>query len=151
MDVAVTEAESSERDTFAQLLELNAYEFSRIDSRVIGPDGRFGYEYLDAYWTEPHRTPYLLRVAEEIAGFALISRLSGGPTSISEFLVLPKFRRTGVGTQSARRLFDLHHGPWQVAQVPGNSAATHFWRHAIPVPYQEEVRTDGTVIQRFTT
>lgn len=39
MDVTVTEAEPNERNVLAQLLELNAYELSRIDGRSIGGSG----------------------------------------------------------------------------------------------------------------
>ena len=64
MDVKVTQAIRSERDVVGRLLELNAYEFSRIDGQSIGQDGVYGYRHLDAYWLEPGtglRTGWALR------------------------------------------------------------------------------------------
>ena len=97
VDVRVAQAIRSEHDVVGRLLELNAYEFSRVEGRSIGDDGLYGYRYLDAYWSEPDRFPYLVRADGELAGLALVSRL-GPVLHISEFLILPKFRRAGVGT-----------------------------------------------------
>jgi predicted acetyltransferase len=149
MDVTLVRAARTQRDVLARLLELNAYEFSRIDGRPIGEDGWYGYEFLDLYWSAEGRTPYLIRVDGELAGFTLV-RASDGARSVAEFLVLPRFRRGGVGTFAARQLFAQDPGPWVVDQVPGNASATAFWRRAIPVPFDEETDPTGQVTQRFT-
>lgn len=78
-----------------RLLEFNAYEFSRLDGADLDPHGTFGYRYLDHYWTEPARHPYLIEASGRIAGLVLIR--SGPPRIIAEFLVLPKYRRSGIG------------------------------------------------------
>lgn len=150
MVVRLTQASRSERDVVGRLLELNAYEFSRLDGRSIGDDGVYGYRYLDAYWSEPDRTPYLIRANDELAGLALVSR-GDSILHVSEFLILPKFRRAGVGTQAARRVFAAHPGEWRVRQAAGNDSATHFWRRAIPATFTEHVGGDGAVSQTFTT
>jgi hypothetical protein len=36
-----------------RLLEFNAYDLSAIDGRDVGPDGTYGYDYLDLHWIEP--------------------------------------------------------------------------------------------------
>lgn len=74
-EISLTVPSPSERPVVAHLLELNAYEFSSFDARPIGEDGRYGYTYLDVYWSEPGRTPYLIHVNSELAGFALIRTL----------------------------------------------------------------------------
>lgn len=150
MDVTVTEAQPDQRDLLANLLELNAYEFSRFDARPIGSDGRYGYTYLELYWSEENRWPYIAWTRDELAGFALV-RSEDGALSIAEFLVLPKFRRSGVGTMIAREVIGRHRGRWNIHQVPGNAAATLFWRQAIPVSFDEEINEAGSVVQRFAT
>ena len=134
MDVAVTRASRSDREVINRLLELNAYEFSRVDGRSIGANALYGYPHLDAYWSEAGRSPYLIRVDDELAGLALVSRVEAD-WYVSEFLVLPKFRRTGVGTRAAREVFAAHLGSWRVHQVAHNEQATRFWRLAIPVRF----------------
>lgn len=145
--VRLVDAGRSDRDVVAQLLEFNAYEFSRFDQADVGSDGRFGYRYFDEYWTEPERFPFLIEVDGHIAGLALVR--SGSPHMVGEFLVLPKYRRSGVGTAAARVMFSEFTGDWEVHQVPGNTRAVEFWHHAIPVPFEETVDDDGTT-QRFS-
>lgn len=149
VDVTVVPASQSERDVVGQLLELNAYEFSRLDRRAIGSDGRYGYRYLDAYWSEPDRFPYLVRAGRELAGLALVSRI-GSVMHMSEFLILPRFRRAGVGTAAAGQVFAKHPGSWQVRQLAGHDQATNFWRRAIPAPFVEDVDGDRRPTQTFT-
>lgn len=149
MDIDVVLAEASQREVVGRLLEFNAYEFSGIDERPIGDDARYGYVYLDAYWSEPDRFPYLIWADGELAGLALVRGLQEELT-VAEFLVLPKFRRRAVGTRAARALFAQRPGRWRITEVPGNSAATAFWRRAIPTRFEERELGDGTVIQTFT-
>lgn len=147
---SLTVPSRAERPVVAQLLELNAYEFSALDARPIGEDGRYGYTYLDLYWSEPGRTPYLVRVESELAGFALVRNLPDDTHTVAEFLILPKFRRHGVGQTAARHLFQQHRGRWQIKQLGANTTATAFWRQAIPTAYDEVVHEDGSVIQTFS-
>lgn len=148
MDVAVTCASRSDREVVGRLLELNAYEFSRVDGRSIGADALYGYPHLDAYWSEAGRFPYLIRVDGELAGFALVSRV-GADWYVSEFLVLPKFRRTGVGTRAAREVFAAHPGSWRVHQVVHHEQATRFWRRSIPVKFVEDADGESGTTQTF--
>lgn len=83
----VVAASLADKEVVRQLLEFNAYEFSRSDGLDVDDHGRFGYRYLDHYWTEPGRHPYVIRADGHIAGMALVRE--GPPWSIAEFLVLP--------------------------------------------------------------
>ena len=74
VEIVLTLASRQERDVVGRLLKLNSYEFSRLDSRPIGDDGFYRYRYLDLYWSEPGRLPYLFRAGGELAGVALVSR-----------------------------------------------------------------------------
>lgn len=123
MNVTVSGAQPTDRDALAQLLELNAYEFSRLDGRAVGRDAGSGTDLV---------------------------RSGDGLLQIAEFLVLPKFRRAGVGTLAARRVFDRHQGEWSVDQLSENVPATSFWRQAIPVSFEEWADENGRVVQRFS-
>jgi predicted acetyltransferase len=146
LTIDVRRADASEKPVVGRLLELNAYEFSRFDRRALRDDGTFGYRYLDSYWDDQGRHPYLVLVDGELAGLALV-RLTA-TWSMAEFLVLPKFRRSGVGTSAARAVFARHPGQWEVREIAGNDDAVAFWRGVIPVIYDESVDAGGTT-QRF--
>jgi len=147
MHIYLSPARLDDKDIVAHLLEFNAYEFSRFfDDADLDAHGRFGYPYLDRYWTESIRHPFLIRVDDRIAGMVLVRE--GEPHSIAEFLVLPRYRRGGVGTTADRQTFKLFPGSWEVHQIPGNDDAVAFWRRAIPVEFTDTSDHNGTT-QRF--
>ena len=146
--VEVSAAAPDERAALRQLIELYAYDFSELNRADVGVDGHYGYPKLDAYWIEPDRRPFLFRVDGHHAGFALVKR--GAPHDMAEFFVLRKYRRSGVGIAAARAVFARFPGPWQTRQQFANTAATQFWRRAIPVAFDEAANDEGPV-QRFVS
>jgi predicted acetyltransferase len=144
--VQVDVATVHDRAALRQLLELYAHDFSERNGADVGDDGLFAYPYLDAYWQEPDRHPFLFRVDGRLAGFALVR--SGAPHDMAEFFVLRKYRRSGVGRDAARTVFARFPGEWQVREQFENTGAIAFWRGAIPVPFEETPNDEGPV-QRF--
>ena len=113
----------------------------------VDQHGEYGYRYLDHYWSEAGRHPFLLQVEGRWAGFALVREIP--PYDMAEFFVMRKYRRAGAGRWMAGQVFGRFPGRWQVRQQLSNGAATAFWRTAIPVEFAE--RTTGEeVIQEFT-
>lgn len=110
-----------DRDRLQRLLADYLFEF----------DGRTEpYPYLDAYWEEPERLPFLIEVDSEIVGLCLIRRRDGG-WSIAEFWVLPDRRRGGVGRAvvealAARARADGT-GYLEAKVHPDNREALRFW------------------------
>ena len=128
------------------LLELYQHDLSEFDDRDVDTHGIYGYPYLDDYWVEADRCPFLIDIDGRWAGFALV-RL-GPPVDISEFFVMRRFRRSGVGREAALQLFWKYPGEWQLRQLASNPSATSFWRSIIPVEFAEFETEDGPV-QRF--
>lgn len=50
---------------------------------------------------------------------------------MSEFFVLYKYRRSGVGKQAVFQILDMHKGRWQLKRHPANTASVYFWDHVI--------------------
>jgi predicted acetyltransferase len=146
-DVQLVPAGIESKEVVRRLLEFNAYDFSRLTGADLDRDGRFGYRLLNEYWTDPARHAFLIEVGGHIAGLVLVRR--GEPSRIAEFLVLPRFRRAGIGTSAARQAFTLFPGSWEIHEIPGNDAAVEFWRRAIPMAFEESGDAAGTT-QRFT-
>jgi predicted acetyltransferase len=144
--VEVLEATIEDKTVIRRLLELYQHDFSELDGADVDNYGSYGYLYLDHYWTEESRRPFLFRAHGHWAGFALIAL--GDPNDVREFFVLRKYRRRGIGQAVARLLFERFPGAWQTRQIAGNVAATKFWRQAIPVEF-EEGPMEGGLVQRF--
>ncbi len=136
MRVELVEADRSDEERLARLLELYGYDFSEIRGALPGEDGRFGYEHLAAYWTEPDRFPFLIRADGRLAGFALLSRgsrVTGEPgvMDMAEFFVARGVRRRRVGLSAAHEAFARFAGPWEVRALEANEGARLFWEQAV--------------------
>lgn len=132
----VRPAAPEEAPVLANLLELYAHDFSLIADLHLGQDGRYGYSRLAQYWTDPTRLPFLVRVDGRPAGFALIARgseISGDPKvwDVSEFFVVRRHRRRGVGVAVAHELWRRHPGRWEVRVMENNVPAIAFWAAAV--------------------
>lgn len=128
------------KPVIANLIELYKHDFSDFtpfeEQEDVDESGRFGYKYLDSYWIEPNRHPFIIRVDGRIAGFVFVNldHEEGelpNTHGISEFFVMRKYRRRGIGESVAHQLFDMFPGRWQVGQVWGNIPAQTFWRKVI--------------------
>jgi predicted acetyltransferase len=137
MNIDVIDATPAEKHVLANLLELYQYDFTEFSDEDVGEDGRFGMAYLDRYFTgDPTRLPLLLRVEGHWAGLALLHRggfLVDDPEmmDVVEFFVMRKYRRKGVATEFARRIFARFPGPWEVRVVHNNAPAQAFWRGVV--------------------
>jgi predicted acetyltransferase len=134
--VELVPAERDQEPILANLLELYIHDFSEFHDRAIGAQGRFGYEDLPLYWTDPDRRPFLVRMNGKLAGLVFVRRErtdSGKETvwDMAEFFILRGFRRRGLGTRVAHEVWKQIPGRWQVRVMESNAAAQLFWAHAI--------------------
>jgi len=161
MKIQIDPAEKSEQSILENLMQLYLYDFSEIDGDDCNEQGLFEYEYLPRYWIEPERHPFLIRVDGKLAGFALVRQRTEAaedlpPHAVSEFFILRKYRRQGVGEWAAFELFDRFPGKWEVAEIPENVSAIRFWRKVIAAhtggQYEETIDIDwGGPVQRFVS
>ncbi len=136
MHVDLHPATEADKPVLRHLMEPYRHDFSEWDGSDVDEQGLFGYDYLDRYWTEPDRHPFLIRADGKLAGFVLLGRRShlvpqGQAMVVAEFFVMRKYRRRGVGRQAATAAFDRFAGAWEVAQMAENVGAQAFWREVI--------------------
>lgn len=139
--VSVKLAGSSERRVIESLSQFYIYDFSEMEpvgSCNLEFDDQGGYPVLtdlDSYWRIEGFQPLLIRVERCLVGFALINTHSHGGGSVehnmAEFFVARKYRRRGVATEAARRIFARYAGFWEVAVAARNLRALAFWSHAL--------------------
>ena len=159
----MTPASADDRARVEALYELYVYDFSEFLGLDVAEDGRFHGPSIASFFTELDRHALLFRADGLIVGFALVvesSRLTGEPgvCDVAEFFVLRRHRRSGIGEQAARWMFDRFPGRWEVRQKTENPTATAFWRRVIgryTSDRFEEIELDDDrwrgPVQRFDT
>jgi predicted acetyltransferase len=130
MKVEVVEAGADDRPAVDRLAQLYQYDFTEFDDNDVDETGRFVDLDVDRFFDSEGRHVYVVRADGELAGFALV-RLVDPVWYMSEFFVMRKYRRSGVGTRFAVTLFDRHPGAWEVRQIRANTPAQVFWRKVI--------------------
>lgn len=157
----IIKATVEQKPILANLLELYAYDFTECCDFDIGNNGFYGYDYLPLYWTDPNRFPYLIYVNGKLAGFVLVQK--GSPISkeinvwdISEFFIMKKYKRHGIGTLVAQKIWGQFHGCWQVRVLVDNHIACLFWLSAIkkfitktPISSRTRIKKEDWIIYKF--
>ncbi len=137
-EVTLEAATLEDRELLSNLLELYIHDLSDVFPNIeIGANGRFGYDRLELYWSEPERRfPFLIRFNGCVAGFVLATR--GSPATddpnvldIAEFFVIRRHRRSKVGQKAATLLWNRLPGKWIVRVSEGNVGAIPFWTRVI--------------------
>ena len=136
MDIELREASREDAPVLRRLRQLYLYDLGSIDGWDVGEDGLYGTAaFIENFWTDPKRRSVLVRVGGRLAGFVLIrdgAHFAGeGTREISEFFVLRKYRRRGVGERVATRIFDMVPGKWELTELSSNVEAQAFWRRVI--------------------
>lgn len=155
----IKEAAIEDKSVLRNLLELYIYDLTEYGPYDVDSHGLYGYKYLDLYWTEEGRYPFILSVDGKIAGFVLIRReyideLGEFCYSVAEFFVMKRYRGLGIGKKAAFHVFRQFPGLWEVDEMESNKPAQVFWRRIInefTKGSYEEIRKDNWKgpVQRF--
>lgn len=144
------------RDYLNDLASLNTGIFP-----VLGEFGHREPDLLARWFADDRSHPLIILKSDQPAGFALVVRPQPLPAPqpqidfrMSEFFVVAKHRRLGVGQDAATLIFNRFSGQWQVTEYLRNAGAVGFWRRVISAytngKYSERI-VDGEVRQVFRT
>lgn len=150
-----------EKNILSNLYQLYHYDFSEFTSEDINQEGKYDVN-IDFIWEGDNRwRPYFIIISGTIAGFiiVLLENLDTDPDPthvIYDFMILKKFRRSGVGYAAAMQTFELYKADWALAQMESNTPAIVFWRKVLKDftnnHYTETFRGDTRkYIQTFST
>lgn len=143
MNLEIEKVKLEDKTVLKNLTELYKYDFSEFDPEDVNEHGLYEYMYVDHYFTEEGRFPFFIKVNGKYAGFALIRAIEENSRtyySMSEFFVMKKYRKSGVGKQAAVQLFSKFPGEWEVAEMEENIPAQAFWRKVISLYTNNEYR-----------
>jgi predicted acetyltransferase len=135
MNITIEEIRVDEKEILKNLLEKYNYEFSQYEETDVNKLGLYGYDWLDCYWTEEKRFPYFIKVNNIIAGFILVNDYPETNIktdyTLSEFFVMYKYRRLGVGKYVVNNILKKYHGKWQLKFHPHNVISEKFWINTV--------------------
>lgn len=138
-DVRLQGVEEGDKSVVANLVQLYRYDMSVPAGYDLTEHGTFTYRFLDHYFTEPDRSVDFIRVDAAMAGFVMSRLLDDGRREMSEFFVLRRHRRRGVGRTAAQLTFARFPGPWEVFCMDTNVEGQAFWPAVIEAAAGEEV------------
>ncbi len=147
------------KEVIDHLMQFYLYDFTNYLDMDVTATGKFNaYPDLFTYLNNKDgRFAYLISVLNHPAGFALIEQLQNpleGDYYMTEFFIMKKYRRSGLGTWAANELFTRYQGNWKVTQVSNNTTAQVFWQKVIRTytsgDFREKTRSDnGNLSQYF--
>ena len=157
MNIEVSSVPIEHKPVLRNMFELYRYDLSAFDGRDLGEHGLYDYGYLDHYWTDEHRFPFLVRVNGQLAGFVLVWRVPREnhiETRMSEFFILRKYRGRGVGEAVAHEVFTRFPGVWSLSVDLRNEAGLRFWRRIVgrftgDACSERHESTSGRVVHEF--
>ena len=130
------EVSEKDKDIIFNLMQLYTYELSFYEDETthfqLQNNGLFKLsKYIDLYWTQEERHPYILKYDGKLAGFVLERFNEDGMNEIAEFFVLNKYRKHGAGTFMANEMFKKYNGKWEIRTLLKNKRAQEFWRKVV--------------------
>ncbi len=129
--IEVVAATTEQQSVFANLIELYAHDFSEFHPIKLGADGRYGYQHLPQYWSEPDHYPFLIKVDGGLAGFALVKQVASRAVwDMAEFFIVRGYRRRAIGMQAAHEVWRKFPGTWQIRVMRANHTGVDFWQRA---------------------
>jgi predicted acetyltransferase len=153
MNIQIIKALEEQRQVISNLLQFYMYDFSEYTGHDTESTGLFGvYPDLEKYWHDGDRFPYLIKNDEKEIGFVFVRHIIAGERnyfSVSEFFIMRKYRRKGIGRQVAEQVLELHKGHWEIFQMESNIPALSFWRSVIldymKGQYSERIENKRTI------
>lgn len=136
MNVEVIQVPVEEKQTLNNLLKMYCYEWSQYNKFDVNDKGEYEFEHhLSVFWNKENHYPFFIKVNGILAGFVLIDDEfqihKNSDYSVSEFFVMHKYRKTGVGRYAAKAVFDMFHGKWEIERHPNNIASVIFWDRVV--------------------
>lgn len=130
MEIHVTPATTDETTCIENLMQFYNYDLSEHYPIPFSNAGRYPLQPKHDYWAKPKVFPFLIRVGNELAGFAVVDDEvldAGTEFNLGYFFIARRFRHQGVGHRVAQQLFARFPGRWEIYCLARNSIGGRFW------------------------
>lgn len=136
MKIYLDKVNIDNKEILYRLLEYSLFEESLYDKNEMNAKAIFEYDDFDSYFTDDNKKSYFIRNKDnnKLLGFVMINTYMDGDNkiySITEFMVIPKYRKNKIGKQTAFECFNMYKGIWKVSPSYGSKDAFNFWKNVI--------------------
>lgn len=150
-NIQLIPAQAKDLSIVQNMVQFYIYDMSTYLGRMNGwemnESGQYDGIDISLYWKEKDHHPFIIRVDDELAGFALINKKGSSAEvdwNMGEFFISHRFQKQGIGKNIAFQCFDQFEGTWEVMVIPGNDGAYSFWNTIINLytssNYQKTIR-----------
>ena len=134
MNYVIEKVKENEKDKLYKLLQYSLYDGSQYIDNVINEDCVFEYEWFDNYFTDDDRDAYFIKDGNKFLGIVMVNenlKFNKQGKCISEFFIMPTYRRNHLGKKVAYDIFEMYKGDWEVQPMENNPIAYSFWKNII--------------------
>ncbi len=158
--VTLCEAHGLDLNCIENMMQFYNYDLSQWYPIEFDVGGLYKIRSKAEYWANPRTLPYLIRVNDSLAGFAVVDHENVHPESafnLGYFFVARRYRGQGIATAAFSALLPRFPGLWEVYHLGLNEAAARFWPTAFErvgvsevAVSNEVIHNDASVLYRFT-
>ncbi|AOZ91055.1 GNAT family N-acetyltransferase [Paenibacillus crassostreae] len=136
MDMRLERVPKENKVIIDHMMQFYLYDFTEFLDIDLEATGKFtAYPDLDTFWElATGKYVFLISADGKPGGFAMVERPFDpveGEYYMTEFFIMKKYRRSGLGSWAAKELFQTFKGTWKVTQMRNNTPAQKFWQKVI--------------------
>lgn len=132
MNIYLDKVKKEDKEILNRLLMYSLFEESLTDLNEMNENALFEYPEFDNYFTCDNYQAFFIREEEtnKLLGFLMINSFNSNH-NIKEFMIIPKYRRLGIGKKAINLCFQKYKGNYIVTPSFGSENAYLFWKSII--------------------
>ncbi|MCU6432994.1 GNAT family N-acetyltransferase [Undibacterium sp. Jales W-56] len=132
IDLCAATAEDLPR--IENMMQFYNYDFSEWHKIELSDTGLFELQPKAAYWSRNGVKPFLIKVNDALAGFAVLDDElvdNASDYNLGYFFILRGYRGKGISQLAIQLLLERFQGRWEIYCLRQNLVAEKFWRKTL--------------------